>query len=49
MALAKEAIMLVLNQVAGKLGFNRHAPVAQMPGCLGGTPQLAKWLKLKVP
>ena len=33
--------MLALNQAAGKLGFNRHAPVAQMPGCPGGTPQLA--------
>ena len=33
--------MLVTNQVAGKLGFNRQAPVAQMPGCPGGTPQLA--------
>ena len=32
--------MLVINQVAGKLGFNRQAPVAQMPGCPGGTPQL---------
>ena len=33
--------MLVSNQVAGKLGFNRQPPIAQMPGCPGGTPQLA--------
>ena len=28
--------MLVSNQVAGKLGFNRPAPVARRPGCPGG-------------
>ena len=38
--------MLVINQGAGKLGFNRQAPVAQMPGCPGGTPQLAIWLEV---
>ena len=38
--------MLVINQVARKLGFNRQAPIAQMPGCPGGTPQLAKWLEV---
>ena len=38
--------MLALNQAAAKLGFNRHAPVAQMPGCPGGTPQLAIWSKV---
>ena len=40
--------MLVINQVARKLGYNRQAPIAQMPGCPGGTPQLAKWLKCQV-
>ena len=43
--------MLVSNQVAGKLGFNdRQPPIAQIqiPGCPGGTPQLAKWPKCQV-
>ena len=38
--------MLESNQVAGKLGFNRPAPIAQMPGCPGGTPQLATCSKV---
>ena len=32
--------MLHFEWVAGNPGFNRQAPVAQMPGCPGGTPQL---------
>ena len=40
--------MLVSNQVAGKLGLNRQPPIAQMPGCPGGTPQLTKWPKCQV-
>ena len=46
--MAKEAIMLVINQAARKLGYKRQAPIAQMPRCPGGTPQLAKWLKCQV-
>ena len=31
--------MLVINRVAGNPGYNRQAPIAQMPGGPGGTPQ----------
>ena len=41
--MAKEATLLVTNQAAGKLGYNRPAPVAQMPGCPGDTPKLATY------
>ena len=40
--------MLESNQVAEKLGFNRQPPIAQMPGCPGGTPKLATTTKCQV-
>ena len=42
--MAKVATMLKRNQAAEKPGYNRPAPIAQMPGCPGGTPKLAIWL-----
>ena len=40
--------MLEQNQAAEKPGYNRPAPIAQMPGCPGGAPKLATMSRCQV-